>query len=100
MLLENPSTYVGIAESVIPEVEFLAEIARRTGCELLLDVNNVLVSARNQGQSAMSYLDAFPLDRVGEAVRRSLSMRMVRRSRTRSGRPIRKSSPAPDRCRP
>ena len=66
MLLENPSTYVGIAESVIPEVEFLAEIARRTGCGLLLDVSNVFVSARNQGQSAMSYLDAFPLDRVGE----------------------------------
>ena len=49
MLLENPSTYVHFAESTIPETEFLAEIARRTGCGLLLDVNNVFVSATNHG---------------------------------------------------
>jgi uncharacterized protein len=66
MLLENPSTYVGIAASTIPEVEFLAEIADRTGCGLLLDVNNVFVSANNQGLSAVAYLNAFPLDRVRE----------------------------------
>jgi uncharacterized protein (UPF0276 family) len=66
MLLENPSSYVGIAESTIPEVEFLAEIADRTGCGLLLDVNNVFVSAYNQGLSAAAYLNAFPLDRVRE----------------------------------
>jgi uncharacterized protein len=66
MLLENPSTYIGIAESTIPEIEFLAAIARRTGCGLLLDVNNVFVSASNHGMSALSYLDAFPLDRVRE----------------------------------
>jgi uncharacterized protein len=66
MLLENPSTYVGIAESTIPEVEFLAEIAHRSGCGLLLDVNNVFVSVGNRGLSALSYLEAFPLERVGE----------------------------------
>jgi uncharacterized protein len=66
MLLENPSTYFGIADSTIPEVEFLAEIANRTGCGLLLDVNNVFVSANNQGTSALCYLDAFPFDRVRE----------------------------------
>ena len=49
MLLENPSTYVLFAESAIPETEFLAEIARRTGCGLLLDVNNLHVNAVNFG---------------------------------------------------
>ena len=66
MLLENPSNYIGIAESTIPEVDFLTEVAKRTGCGLLLDVNNVFVSAKNQGTDPLSYLEAFPLDRVGE----------------------------------
>jgi uncharacterized protein len=66
MLLENPSTYVSFAESTMPEVDFLREIAHRTGCGLLLDVNNVFVSAKNHGTEALSYLDAFPLDRVRE----------------------------------
>jgi uncharacterized protein len=66
MLLENPSTYVGIADSAIPEVEFLAEVAARTGCGLLLDINNVFVSASNCGTQASPYLDAFPLDCVRE----------------------------------
>ena len=66
MLLENPSSYLRLAESVIPEVDFLAELARRTGCGLLLDVNNVFVSATNNGTDPRSYLDAFPLDRVKE----------------------------------
>jgi len=66
MLLENPSSYVGIADSTIAEVEFLAEVASRTGCGLLLDVNNVFVSATNHGMQALSYLEAFPLDRVRE----------------------------------
>jgi uncharacterized protein (UPF0276 family) len=66
VLLENPSTYVGFAASTIPEAEFLAELADRTGCGLLLDVNNVFVSANNHGMSAFSYLDAFPLERVRE----------------------------------
>jgi uncharacterized protein len=66
MLLENPSTYVLFAESAIPETEFLAEIARRTGCGLLLDVNNVEVSATNHGFDSLAYLEAFPLEHVGE----------------------------------
>jgi uncharacterized protein (UPF0276 family) len=66
LLLENPATYVHFAESTIPETEFLAAIARATGCGLLLDVNNVFVSARNHATSASAYLDAFPLDLVGE----------------------------------
>jgi uncharacterized protein (UPF0276 family) len=66
MLLENPSTYLQFAESTIPEVEFLAAIARRTGCGLLLDVNNVFVQAKNHATDAREYLKRFPLDQVRE----------------------------------
>ncbi|RKF16450.1 DUF692 domain-containing protein [Roseovarius spongiae] len=66
MLLENPSSYLVFDESTMSEPEFLGELARRTGCGLLLDVNNVFVSATNLGMSALAYLDAFPLARVGE----------------------------------
>lgn len=66
MLLENPSTYLDFDETEMEEVEFLSEIAKRTGCGLLLDVNNVFVSANNQGWDAHSYIDAFPLNHVGE----------------------------------
>jgi uncharacterized protein (UPF0276 family) len=66
MLLENPSTYVLFAESEIAETEFLDLVARRTGCGLLLDVNNVGVCAVNHGFDPLAYLDAFPLERVGE----------------------------------
>ena len=66
MLLENPSNYLAFAETTMPEVEFLAEIGRRTGCGLLLDVNNVFISATNQQTDARGYIDAFPIDLVGE----------------------------------
>ena len=66
MLLENPSTYVAYAETTMAEVEFLREVARRTGCGLLLDVNNVFVQAANHGFGADGYLDAFPMEHVGE----------------------------------
>ncbi|MBE2278273.1 MAG: DUF692 domain-containing protein [Rhodobacteraceae bacterium] len=66
MLLENPSTYVLFEGSTIPETEFLAEVARRTGCGLLLDVNNVFVSAINHRTDPRAYLAAFPLGPVGE----------------------------------
>jgi uncharacterized protein (UPF0276 family) len=66
MLLENPATYLLFAESTIPETEFLSEIARRTGCGLLLDVNNVFVSATNHQLDAEAYLASFALERVGE----------------------------------
>ena len=66
MLLENPSTYVAFAETTMGETEFLAEIVRRTGCGLLLDVNNVFVSAINHGYDPRLYLAGFPLAAVGE----------------------------------
>lgn len=66
LLLENPATYVTFAASTWPEADFLREIARRTGCGLLLDVNNVFVSATNHGFDPFDYLDRFPLDAVGE----------------------------------
>ena len=66
MLLENPSTYLRFATSDIPEAEFLAEIVRRTGCGLLLDVNNVEVQGENHGFDPLGYLAAFPLAAVEE----------------------------------
>ena len=66
MLLENPATYVRFAQSTIPETEFLAEVARRTGCGLLLDVNNVFVSCINHGSDPRAWLAAVPLHLVGE----------------------------------
>ena len=66
MLLENPSAYLDFAESDWPEPEFLREIARRTGCGLLLDVNNLYVSAINRREDPWAALDAFPLAAVGE----------------------------------
>jgi uncharacterized protein (UPF0276 family) len=66
ILVENPATYVAFAESPIAETQFLAELAASTGCGLLLDVNNVFVSAYNHGFDARSYLARFPLDAVAE----------------------------------
>ncbi|WP_323035886.1 DUF692 domain-containing protein [Pararhodobacter sp.] len=66
LLLENPATYVTFADSTWPETAFLAQIARRTGCGLLLDVNNVFVSATNHRTDPRAYLAEFPLDLVGE----------------------------------
>ncbi len=66
MLLENPSTYVAFAETSMSEAEFLSEVVRRTGCGLLLDVNNVFVQATNHGFAAETYLDNFPVEHVGE----------------------------------
>ena len=64
--LENPSHYLVIEGHEWDEIDFLAEIARRTGCSLLLDINNVYVSARNVGGSAEHYVDAFPARLVAE----------------------------------
>ncbi|OYU17811.1 MAG: hypothetical protein CFE34_13820 [Rhodobacteraceae bacterium PARR1] len=66
MLLENPATYLCFEQSTIPETAFLAEVARRTGCGLLLDVNNVFVSCTNHGTDPRAWLAAFPLHQVGE----------------------------------
>ena len=66
MLLENPATYVVFEESSYDEIDFLTEIATRTGCGLLLDVNNVFVSCTNHNRSALDYINRFPMDHVGE----------------------------------
>ena len=66
MLLENPSSYLGFAQSTFEEGEFLAEIAQRTGCGLLFDINNVFVSCVNMGWDIDRYLNSFALDLVGE----------------------------------
>lgn len=66
ILLENPATYLLFKTSTMTEIDFLTAIADKTGCGLLLDVNNIFVSACNHGFSARNYLDAFPLHRVGE----------------------------------
>lgn len=66
MLLENPSSYLSFAESTWGEPEFIAEVVRRTGCGLLLDVNNVFVSAHNLGFQPLAYLDSYPLKHVQE----------------------------------
>lgn len=64
--IENPSHYLHIENHSRDEIDFLSELVRRTGCGLLLDVNNVYVSARNLGYSAEAYLDAFPGDAIME----------------------------------
>lgn len=66
MLLENPSTYLRFEASDIPETEFLAEVVRRTGCGLLLDVNNVFVACRNADADPQAYIDRLPLEAVGQ----------------------------------
>ncbi|WP_137156320.1 DUF692 domain-containing protein [Rhizobium sp. FKL33] len=66
MLLENPATYLLFEASDIEETDFLKEIARRTGCGLLLDINNVFVAAANHNLDPRAYLACFPLAHVGE----------------------------------
>jgi uncharacterized protein (UPF0276 family) len=66
MLLENPSTYLEFTETVLEEIDFLTEIANRTGCGLLLDVNNVMVACTNRLADPNAYIDRFPLHLVGE----------------------------------
>jgi uncharacterized protein len=66
LLVENPSLYVDLPGHELPETEFLAELAGRTGCGLLVDVNNIFVSAANLGFDAGAYLDALPVRAVGE----------------------------------
>jgi uncharacterized protein (UPF0276 family) len=66
LLIENPSSYLRFRHSPIPEPEFLTELAQRTGCGLLCDVNNVFVSCRNFDQDPAAYLDALPAAAIGE----------------------------------
>ena len=66
MLLENPATYIEFAESALDEAHFISEVIARTGCGLLLDVNNIHVSCVNHGRDPRAYLRALPLSQVGE----------------------------------
>lgn len=66
MLLENPSTYLAFAESTYSEIDFIAEVVQRTGCGLLLDVNNVYVASTNQQWDPVAYIEAYPLSHVQE----------------------------------
>jgi uncharacterized protein (UPF0276 family) len=66
MLLENPSTYLAFGESTYSEIDFIAEVVRRTGCGLLLDVNNVYVASTNQQWDPVAYIEAYPLSHVQE----------------------------------
>jgi uncharacterized protein (UPF0276 family) len=66
LLVENVSSYVGFAQATIPEWEFVAAVARQTGCKLLLDVNNIYVNAVNHGFDPEAYLAAIPCDAVAE----------------------------------
>ena len=66
MLLENPATYLAFERSTIDEAGFISEVIHRTGCGLLLDVNNVYVSCINHRRDPLAYIDALPLHAVGE----------------------------------
>lgn len=66
MLLENPATYLAFQRSTLDEADFISEVIRRTGCGLLLDVNNLYVSCINHQRDPLAYLDALPLQAVGE----------------------------------
>jgi hypothetical protein len=66
LLIENPSSYLRFRHSTIPEAEFLTETARRTGCGILCDVNNIYVSATNFRFDPIAYLDALPAGAIGE----------------------------------
>jgi uncharacterized protein len=66
ILLENVSSYLTFRHSIMPEWQFLAEVARRADCGILLDVNNVFVSAHNHGFAALEYLAGLPGERIGQ----------------------------------
>ena len=66
LLLENPSSYLSFRASTLPEWAFLAELAERADCGILLDVNNVHVCSRNHGWDPLAYLDALPATRIGQ----------------------------------
>jgi uncharacterized protein len=66
LLIENPSSYLRYRHSTIPEAEFITEVASRTGCGILCDVNNIYVSARNFGFDPITYLETLPIEVIGE----------------------------------
>jgi len=82
LLVENPSTYLQFRHSTIPEWEFLAQVAERSGCGILCDVNNIFVSASNHGWDAPAYLAALPPAAVGEIHLAGHSLRRIDATRT------------------
>ena len=66
ILLENVSTYFQLPESSLTEWEFLGTVATRSGCKILLDINNLYVNARNHNFDPLTYLDAIPNEVVGQ----------------------------------
>jgi uncharacterized protein len=82
ILVENPSSYLRFRHSTIPECEFLADVAARTGCGILCDVNNIYVSAANHGWNASAYLAALPGAAIGEIHLAGHSIREVAGGRT------------------
>ena len=82
ILVENPSTYLQYRHSTIPEWEFLAHVARRTGCGILCDVNNIYVSACNHGWPASAYLAALPESAIGEIHLAGHAVRQLEDGRT------------------
>jgi uncharacterized protein (UPF0276 family) len=82
ILIENPSTYLRFRHSTIPEWEFLSDVAQRTGCGILCDVNNIYVSACNHGWDAMTYLCALPPAAIGEIHLAGHSLRQLDQGRT------------------
>ena len=65
-LVENPSSYVGFADSTMTEVEFLLELTRRTGCGLLCDISNIYLSSHNMGFDPRQYIDRLPVESIGQ----------------------------------
>jgi uncharacterized protein (UPF0276 family) len=82
ILVENPSTYLRFRHSTIPEWEFLAQVAQRTGCGILCDVNNIYVSASNHGWDAITYLSGLPPAAIGEIHLAGHSVRCLEHGRT------------------
>lgn len=82
VLVENPSSYLTYTDATMPEHAFLAEVARRTGCGILCDVNNIVVSAENHGFDALTYLRALPADAVAELHVAGHSVRMLEDGRS------------------
>lgn len=66
ILIENPTSYFALPDNSMSEIEFITEAARRSGCGLLVDVNNIYISARNLQSDADAYVDALPGELIGE----------------------------------
>ena len=80
LLLENPSTYVAFRESTMSETHFIRRVAERTGCGLLLDINNVFVSATNHGFSALNICPSFLCPASGKSILPAIPCRQTKRT--------------------